>query len=62
MDSRWLKQWERYVGYDNYHSGERGQEADFPGPIDNSNLFKGIYIYIYTYNHWVYFIVISSSH
>lgn len=42
IDSRWFKQWKKYVGFDNwdmYNVGERGM---FPGPIDNSGLFAGI--------------------
>ncbi|XP_078270332.1 ubiquitin carboxyl-terminal hydrolase 4 isoform X1 [Rhinoraja longicauda] len=42
IDSRWFKQWKKYVGFDNwdmYNVGERGM---FPGPIDNSGLFEEV--------------------
>ncbi|XP_051873896.1 ubiquitin carboxyl-terminal hydrolase 4 isoform X2 [Pristis pectinata] len=42
IDSRWFKQWKKYVGFDNwdmYNVGERGM---FPGPIDNSGLFAEV--------------------
>ncbi|XP_078066018.1 ubiquitin carboxyl-terminal hydrolase 4 isoform X3 [Mustelus asterias] len=42
IDSRWFKQWKKYVGFDSwdmYNVGERGM---FPGPIDNSGLFAEV--------------------
>lgn len=41
MDVRWIKQWKKYVGYDQWDQTLAGQESADPGPIDNSNLFKG---------------------
>ncbi|XP_065845355.1 ubiquitin carboxyl-terminal hydrolase 15-like [Oscarella lobularis] len=35
IDSRWFKQWKRYVGWD---QSSKGNESAFPGPIDNSNI------------------------
>ncbi len=40
IDTRWFKQWQRYVGY-NIRFQETGQKSGNPGPIDNSNLFMG---------------------
>ena len=36
-----MKQWKKYVGYDMWDQNLAGQESANPGPIDNSNLFKG---------------------
>lgn len=36
-----MKQWKKYVGYDQWDQSLAGQESANPGPIDNSNLFKG---------------------
>ena len=41
IDIRWLKQWKKYVGYDEWESGMIGEETANPGPIDNSNLLEG---------------------
>ena len=43
IDTRWFKQWKKYVGYDgdNTYVGKKGSD---PGPIDNSQLFKGKYL------------------
>ena len=40
VDVRWMKQWKKYVGYDQDQSSA-GLDSAHPGPIDNSNLFKG---------------------
>ena len=39
IDSRWFKQWQKYVG--NTYTYEKGKETSFPGPIDNTSLFAG---------------------
>ncbi len=41
---RWIKQWKKYVGYDQWDQQLAGQESANPGPLDNSNLFKGVFI------------------
>jgi len=40
IDSRWFKQWQKYVG--NTYPYEKGKETSFPGPIDNTSLFADI--------------------
>ncbi|ESO84311.1 hypothetical protein LOTGIDRAFT_132462 [Lottia gigantea] len=40
LDTKWYKQWKKYVGYDNWDSGNAGEESANPGPIDNSPLLK----------------------
>ena len=42
VDVRWMKQWKKYVGYDQWDQSLAGQESACPGPVDNSNLFKGL--------------------
>ena len=44
IDVRWFKQWKKYVGYDEWEKSMVGENVANPGPIDNSNLFKGDYI------------------
>ena len=41
VDVRWMKQWKRYVGDDQEDQSQVGLDSANPGPIDNSNLFKG---------------------
>ena len=41
VDVKWLKQWKKYVGYDQWDQYHVGQVSANPGPIDNANLFKG---------------------
>ena len=36
-----MKQWKKYVGYDQWDQSGAGQDTYFPGPIDNSSLFTG---------------------
>uniref|UniRef100_A0A2K5DF04 ubiquitinyl hydrolase 1 n=1 Tax=Aotus nancymaae TaxID=37293 RepID=A0A2K5DF04_AOTNA len=40
IDSRWFKQWKKYVGFDSWDMYSMGQHNVFPGPIDNSGLFS----------------------
>uniref|UniRef100_A0A8C0XEX8 Ubiquitin carboxyl-terminal hydrolase n=1 Tax=Castor canadensis TaxID=51338 RepID=A0A8C0XEX8_CASCN len=40
IDSRWFKQWKKYVGYDSWDMYNVGENNLFPGPIDNSGLFS----------------------
>ena len=35
---RWFKQWKSYVGYDDWDKSQAGNEANKPGPIDNTPL------------------------
>ncbi|KAI5937399.1 Ubiquitin carboxyl-terminal hydrolase 4 [Manis javanica] len=39
IDSRWFKQWKKYVGFDSWDIYSVGEHNVFPGPIDNSGLF-----------------------
>ena len=41
VDVRWMKQWKKYVGYDQQDLSNAGLDSAYPGPIDNSTLFKG---------------------
>ncbi|XP_072507260.1 ubiquitin carboxyl-terminal hydrolase 4 isoform X2 [Notamacropus eugenii] len=40
IDSRWFKQWKKYVGFDSWDMYNVGENNLFPGPIDNSGLFS----------------------
>ncbi|XP_014814915.1 PREDICTED: ubiquitin carboxyl-terminal hydrolase 4 isoform X3 [Calidris pugnax] len=40
VDSRWFKQWKKYVGFDSWDMFGAGDPSVFPGPIDNSGLFS----------------------
>nr|XP_044992543.1 ubiquitin carboxyl-terminal hydrolase 4 isoform X3 [Jaculus jaculus] len=40
IDSRWFKQWKKYVGFDSWDMYNVGEHNLFPGPIDNSGLFS----------------------
>ncbi|GCC35578.1 hypothetical protein chiPu_0014064, partial [Chiloscyllium punctatum] len=42
IDSRWFKQWKKYVGFDSWDMYNVGEHGMFPGPIDNSGLFADI--------------------
>ena len=42
VDSRWLKCWKKYVGFDSWDVYGVGEEVNHPGPVDNAILFKGI--------------------
>ncbi|XP_075040021.1 ubiquitin carboxyl-terminal hydrolase 4 isoform X2 [Mixophyes fleayi] len=39
VDSRWFKQWKKYVGFDSWDMYNVGESNLFPGPVDNSGLF-----------------------
>lgn len=43
VDSKWFKQWKKYVGYESWELEKAGMESMNPGPIDNSGLFQGRY-------------------
>ena len=45
VDVKWLKQWKKYVGYDQWDQYHVGQVSANPGPIDNANLFKGRHVH-----------------
>ncbi|XP_071952506.1 uncharacterized protein [Antedon mediterranea] len=38
VDSRWFKQWKKYVGYDRWDMNNVGHSNVFPGPVNNSQL------------------------
>lgn len=38
-----MKQWKKFVGYDQWDQSLAGKQSANPGPIDNSNLFKGMH-------------------
>ncbi|XP_069760273.1 ubiquitin carboxyl-terminal hydrolase 15-like isoform X2 [Narcine bancroftii] len=40
VDSRWFKQWKKYVGFDSWDKYQMGEQNVYPGPIDNSGLLK----------------------
>ncbi|KAJ3602807.1 hypothetical protein NHX12_030555 [Muraenolepis orangiensis] len=40
IDSRWFKQWKKYVGFDSWDMYNVGEHSLFPGPIENSGLFS----------------------
>lgn len=40
VDTKWLKQWKKYVGFDSWDSFSAGDQSANPGPIDNKTLFK----------------------
>ncbi|NXF38230.1 UBP4 hydrolase, partial [Nyctibius bracteatus] len=42
VDSRWFKQWKKYVGFDSWDMFDVGNPGVFPGPIDNSGLFSDL--------------------
>ncbi|XP_032065917.1 ubiquitin carboxyl-terminal hydrolase 4 [Thamnophis elegans] len=39
IDSRWFKQWKKYVGFETWDLYNVGEPNLFPGPVDNSGLF-----------------------
>lgn len=47
IDSRWFKQWKKYVGFDSWDMYIVGERSLFPGPIDNSGLFSGTCSYLF---------------
>ncbi|XP_053318592.1 ubiquitin carboxyl-terminal hydrolase 15 isoform X2 [Spea bombifrons] len=40
IDSRWFKQWKKYVGFDSWDKYQMGDQNVYPGPVDNSGLLK----------------------
>ncbi|KAM8974589.1 ubiquitin carboxyl-terminal hydrolase 15 isoform 2-T2 [Pelodytes ibericus] len=40
IDSRWFKQWKKYVGFDSWDKYQLGDQNVYPGPIDNSGLLR----------------------
>ncbi|XP_043093152.1 ubiquitin carboxyl-terminal hydrolase 15-like isoform X2 [Puntigrus tetrazona] len=38
VDSRWFKQWKKYVGFDSWDKYQMGDQSVYPGPVDNSGL------------------------
>ena len=41
IDMKWMKQWKKYVGFDQWDQKYAGLEAAHPGPVDNATLLKG---------------------
>ena len=41
IDVRWMKQWKKYTGYDQWDISSAGHPEYFPGPVDTNNLFSG---------------------
>ena len=41
VDTKWYKQWKKYVGYDSWDTSYVGDQSAHPGPIDNTPLLKG---------------------
>ena len=41
MDTKWFKQWKKYVGYESWDDFNVGQSEVYPGPVDNSPLIEG---------------------
>eukprot|EP00057_Strongylocentrotus_purpuratus_P021281 XP_011675755.1 PREDICTED: ubiquitin carboxyl-terminal hydrolase 4 isoform X2 [Strongylocentrotus purpuratus] len=39
VDSKWFKQWKKFVGFDSWDVYNMGNDASNPGPVDNSGLF-----------------------
>ena len=40
VDAKWMKQWKKYVGFDQWDQSYAGQEAANPGPVDNECLIR----------------------
>jgi len=40
IDTKWFKQWKRYVGFDSWDTSCVGDQSAYPGNIDNTPLFK----------------------
>ncbi|KAI7792214.1 putative ubiquitin carboxyl-terminal hydrolase 15-like, partial [Triplophysa rosa] len=40
VDSRWFKQWKKYVGFDSWDKFQMGDQNVYPGPVDSSGLLK----------------------
>ncbi|KAJ8245506.1 hypothetical protein GJAV_G00271450 [Gymnothorax javanicus] len=40
VDSRWFKQWKKYVGFDSWDKYQMGDQNVYPGPVDNAGLLK----------------------
>lgn len=41
VESRWFKQWKKYVGFDSWDMFGAGDPNLFPGPVDNAGLYPG---------------------
>ena len=42
VDVKWMKQWKKYAGYDQWDQSYAREESATPGPVDNSALFRGL--------------------
>nr|XP_032810117.1 ubiquitin carboxyl-terminal hydrolase 15-like isoform X1 [Petromyzon marinus] len=40
VDCHWFKQWKKHVGFDSWEVYSAADQSTYPGPIDNSGLFK----------------------
>ncbi len=41
IDTKWFKQWKKFVGFDNWDTSYVGDQSANPGAIDNSPLLRG---------------------
>jgi hypothetical protein len=41
FQTKWFKQWKKYVGYESWDAFSVGQSEAYPGPVDNSPLIDG---------------------
>ena len=41
LDTKWFKQWKKFVGFDNWDTSFVGEDTAHPGPVDNTPLLKG---------------------
>ena len=49
-----MKQWKKFVGYDEKDRSQVGEDSANPGPIDNKSLLAGEKLCVYmlcTYSH-----------
>ena len=41
LDSHWMKQWKKYVSWDQWEECDSDDPSSHPGSIDNSSLLEG---------------------
>ena len=54
VDVKWMKQWKKFVGYDQGDQKYAGLEDANPGAVDNSTLLQGIPFDYYNNNNGLY--------
>lgn len=62
IDSRWFKQWKKYVGFDSWDMYNVGERSLYPGPIDNSGLFSGKSVIFKRRNIGWFFLLLRAAH